>query len=269
MAGEDTPLQGPGPTVISGAQTSAGLILRTPPSFPEPSGPSLFSVPYVSFPHVLSPPASSSLPADALASHFPEKREACEELPEIPLYPPTSRQALPWFLQLTSPFSHLNPAIPLHMSCCPAWHTLGRGSSTSALYHVPLPCSTIIPRRSHPSPSLSCKYLLYVDNSPGFPPAHFLSQSLDSRGVYAHTVSSTWILNRFGHNETPALAPQMWLATHAPHPVSHCSSPQAGHILESCLFLPSHIQSEGKSCWLCIQNPVLLMSPRLPARSNP
>ena len=138
----------------------------------------------------------------------------------------------------------------------------------------PVPCpSSLLHNHSSEISSItqsqSCKYLLYVDNSPGFPPAHFLSQSLDSRGVYAHTVSSTWILNRFSHNETPAPAPQMWLATHPPHPASHCSSPQAGHILESCLFLPSHIQSEGKSCWLCIQNPVLLMSPRLPARSNP
>ena len=28
-----------------------------------------------------------------------------------------------------------------------------------------------------------------------------------------------------------------------------------GTILESCLFLTSHIQSESKSCWLWIQNP--------------
>ena len=94
------------------------------PSFSKPSGPSPLSVSYVSFPHLLSLPTSSSLPADALASPFPEKREASEELPEIPPYPPTSRQPLPWFLQLSSLCSHLNPAIPLHMSCCPPSGTL-------------------------------------------------------------------------------------------------------------------------------------------------
>lgn len=113
----------------------------------------------MSFPHLLPPPTSNSspasLPADALASHFPEKTEASEELPEFStswqlsrLVPTAELSVLrskaghPRACELLSPPAHLR-ALLQQTSPTPSHQQLSSLyciAPISMLKHCHLPC---------------------------------------------------------------------------------------------------------------------------------